>query len=93
MLASPEASGFDLSPQAGRGDPNSRPPIQAEATSRVHLAASPIERIQHPLQMLGTLPSSSLSRSRTVALAERRDLDAAYRVRLIFTALCTGNVR
>jgi len=50
-------------------------------------------RTQHPLQMLGTLPSIILSRSLMVALSERRDLDAANRVRLIFTARCTGNVR
>jgi hypothetical protein len=49
--------------------------------------------VQHPLQMLGTLPSIILSRSLTVALSERRDLDAANRVRLILTARCTGVVR
>jgi hypothetical protein len=48
--------------------------------------------------MLGTLPSIILpsiflSRSRTVALSAPRDLDAAYRVRLILTARCTGKVR
>jgi len=52
--------------------------------------------------MLRILRSSSLSRSLTVALssrsltvslAPRRDLAAAYRVRLIFTPRCTGKVR
>jgi hypothetical protein len=52
-----------------------------------------IRKNQHPRQMLGTLPSSSLPCSLTVALAERRDLVAANRVRFIFTARCTGNVR
>jgi len=52
------------------------------------------ERIQHPLQMLIVLRSSGLSCSLTAArAAERGDLDAANRVRLIFTAPCTGNVR
>src|SRR3989441_8225163 len=43
--------------------------------------------------MLGNLPSISLSLSLTAALSARRDLAAATRVRLIFTARCTGNVR
>jgi hypothetical protein len=56
--------------------------------------ASCEERIQHPLQMPVILRSSSLSCSLTAArAAERRDLDAANRGRLIFTAPCTGNVR
>jgi hypothetical protein len=51
-------------------------------------------RIQHPLQMLGIPSPSSLSRSLTVARAtERRNLDVANRVRLIFTARCTGGAR
>ncbi len=53
----------------------------------------PGARTQHPRQMLGTLPSTGLSRSRPVALAARRDLDSAIRVRLILTVRCTGNVR
>ncbi len=49
---------------------------------------------QHPLQMLVILWSSSLSFSLTAArAAERRDPDAADRVRLILTDRCTGNVR
>jgi hypothetical protein len=57
-------------------------------------AASQSERIQHPLQMPVILRSSSLSCSLAVArAAARRDLEAANRVRLIFTARCTGNVR
>jgi hypothetical protein len=48
--------------------------------------------------MLGTLPSiilpsMLLSRSLTIVLSARRDLDAAYRVRLILTARCTGKFR
>jgi hypothetical protein len=51
-------------------------------------------RTQHPLQMLGTLPSSNLPCSLTAArAAARRVLDVANRVRLIFTARCTVNVR
>ncbi len=49
---------------------------------------------QHPLQMLVILWSSNLSFSLTAARAAARpDLDAANRVRLIFTDRCTGNVR
>ena len=49
--------------------------------------------IQHPLQILGILPLSSLSCSLTAArVAEGRAL-AASRVRLILTARCAGNVR
>jgi hypothetical protein len=52
------------------------------------------ERIQHPLQILVILWSSSLSRSLTVARAAvRPDLDAANRVRLILAVRCTGDVR
>src|SRR5216684_2500733 len=48
---------------------------------------------QHPLQMLGILPLSSLSCSLTAArVAEGRDL-VASRVGLILTARCAGNVR
>ena len=43
--------------------------------------------------MLGNLPSITFSFSLTVSLSARRDLAAATRVRLIFTARCTGNVR
>jgi hypothetical protein len=51
-------------------------------------------RLQHPLQMLGIPSPSSLSFSLTVArAAERRNLDVANRVRLIFTARCTGGAR
>jgi len=51
-------------------------------------------RLQHPLQMLGTPRSSNLSRSLTAARAAApRNLDAATRVRLIFTARCTGSAR
>ena len=51
-------------------------------------------RTQHPLQMLGMLSSSRLPCCLTAARAgARRDLDAAYRVRLIFTARCTGGTR
>jgi hypothetical protein len=50
--------------------------------------------IQHPLQMLGIPSPSSLPFSLTVAWADaRRGLDAATRVRLIFTARCTGSAR
>src|SRR5258707_1169656 len=50
-------------------------------------------KTQHPRQMLRILRSSTLSRSRTVALAARRDFAVANRVRLILAARCTGNVR
>jgi hypothetical protein len=44
--------------------------------------------------MLGILSLSGLPCSLTAAwAAERRDLDAANRVRLIFTARCTGSGR
>ncbi len=67
--------------------------MTATASSTPAVASQSEKRTQHPLQMLGTLPSIGLSRSLTVALSERRDLDAANRVRLIFTARCTGNAR
>ena len=48
---------------------------------------------QHPLQMLGILPSS-LSFSLTAArVSERRNLVVACRVRFILTTRLTGNVR
>jgi hypothetical protein len=50
--------------------------------------------LQHPLQMLGTPRSSSLSRSLTAArAAEPRNLDAANRVRRNLTARCIGKGR
>jgi hypothetical protein len=50
--------------------------------------------IQHPLQMLRTLRSISLSCSLTAArAAEPRNRDAANRVRLILAVRCTGSAR